>query len=108
MTSVGAGLTPLSMASAEARTGGRLGLMRGSPQISQAVRAGWLWNVHRGQGNSPSDAICGVARGGGANVDGDGAGGLRVPGGGGIPQFKQGETADVVEKFEGYGFKKVQ
>ena len=34
---------------------------------------------------------------------------MRVPGGGGIPQFKQGGMEDVVvEKFEGYGFENVQ
>jgi len=34
--------------------GGRLGLISGSPQISQAVNAGWFKNVHRGQGKRPS------------------------------------------------------
>lgn len=63
----GAGLTPLSIASADASIGGKFGLMRGSPQISHAVRAGWLRNVHLGQGNRPSD-ITGVGGGGGGGV----------------------------------------
>ena len=36
----GAGLVPRSMASADARIGGRFGEMRGSPQISHDVKAG--------------------------------------------------------------------
>jgi len=41
--------------------GGRLGLISGSPQISQAVKAGWFKNVHRGQGKRPSVEV--AARG---------------------------------------------
>lgn len=33
---------------------------------------------------------------------------LRVPAGGGIPQFRHGGIGDVGDKFEGYGFENVQ
>ena len=33
---------------------------------------------------------------------------MSVPAGGGIPQFRQGGTANVGEKLDGYGFEKVQ
>jgi hypothetical protein len=64
--------------------------------------------VHRGQGNSPeSDTTWagGAGSAGGGRGDsraGEGDGRVRVPGGGGMPQFKQGGTIDVVgEKLEG-------
>jgi hypothetical protein len=54
---IGAGLIPRSIASADANTGGKFGLISGSPHISQAVRAGWLRNVHRGQEKRASDWV---------------------------------------------------
>jgi len=94
---IGAGLTPRSMASAEANTGGRFGLTRGSPQISQAIKAGWLRYVHRGQGKRPSVLEGAVILGGGDSLDGEGDDDWRErasndPLGGGIPQLRHGGT----------------
>lgn len=55
-----------------------------------------MWNVHRGQGKRPSDAIC-VGALGMERCDG---GGFSVPGGGGMPQLRQGGILEG-EKFEG-------
>lgn len=79
--------------------------------------------MHRGQGNSPESDSTGAGGGGSAGGGlgdsraggggsagggrgdsraGEGGGRVRVPGGGGMPQFKQGGTVDVVgEKLEG-------
>jgi len=103
------------MASADASTGGKFGLMSGSSQISHAVKAGWLRNVHRGQGKRPSFATPGTGRTlmtGGESLAGgrrgDGGGSVRLPGGGGMPQLRHGGTGEVTEKFDGYGLEKVQ
>jgi len=110
----GAGLTPRSMASADTNIGGKFRLISGSPQISHAVNAGWLRNVHLGQGKRPSDVTGGASGGGrkgnweGSKCGWRGDSGLSVPAGGGIPQFRHGGIGDVGEKLEGYGFEKVQ
>jgi len=63
--------------------------------------------VQRGQAKRPSSLSIGRGRGGtggGTARDWEGVGGgdcVSVPGGGGIPQFRQGGTADVGEKFDG-------
>lgn len=55
--------------------------------------------------------FCGAGRGGttgGERSVGVSGGGLRVPGGGGMPQLRHGGMAEVVVKFEGYGLENVQ
>lgn len=70
--------------------------MRGSPQISQAVRAGWLRKVQRGQGKRASVEGGEVEGGeGDGEIRRRGGGIVRVPGGGGMPQFRQGGIEDV-------------
>ena len=108
VAAIGSGLIPLSMASAEAKIGGKFGLMRASPQISQAVKAGWFRKVQRGQGKRFSPETDGPGgpsmTGGKSRADGtrgDGGLSLRLPGGGGIPQLRHGGTGDVDEKFAG-------
>jgi hypothetical protein len=101
------------MASADANIGGKFGLISGSPHISHAVIAGWLRNVHLGQGKRPFAITGGVGARRKGNWEGvkcgwRGDSGLSVPAGGGIPQFRHGGIGDVGEKLEGYGFEKVQ